>query len=285
MIPMQSGKIKHWNSDKGYGFIDVDNQKEDVFFHVSTVRLSQPISEGQRVYFNSQRNEKNQLRATEVTSNELSILETAVLNSKLSSTSLSTPSSDSNRSNHSNRNSSNLNQTNTRASNLNNNKNSSRRNQSNNHSKNSRGSQHKKSSLSTLFSLIAIIAVAIYFFADLKSSFFADGTQPATVSQTSFELASASNAAAITGDAQIDRTITLIKQGGPFPYPNKDGTTFYNRESNLPAQSQGYYREYTVPTPGVSHRGARRIVTGGHPPTIYYLTVDHYDSFQKLEVN
>ena len=273
---MQSGKIKHWNSDKGYGFIDVDNQKEDVFFHVSTVRLSQPISEGQRVYFNSQRNDKNQLRATEVTSNELNILETAVPNSTLSSI----PSSDSNR-------------TNTRSDIQNNNKNSSRRNQSNsnsksdsnNHSKNSRGSQHKKSALSTLFSLMAIIAVAIYFFTDLKSSFFADGTQPATVSQTSSEPASASNAASVTGDAQIDRTITLIKQGGPFPYPNKDGTTFYNREGSLPAQSQGYYREYTVPTPGVSHRGARRIVTGGHPPTIYYLTVNHYDSFQKLEVN
>jgi len=72
---MQSGKIKHWNADKGYGFIDVDNQGEDVFFHISTARLSQPISEGQRVYFNSQRNDKNQLRATEVTSDELSILE------------------------------------------------------------------------------------------------------------------------------------------------------------------------------------------------------------------
>ena len=76
----------------------------------------------------------------------------------------------------------------------------------------------------------------------------------------------------------------LIKQGGPFPYPNKDGTTFYNREGRLPTQSQGYYREYTVPTLGVSNRGARRIVTGGYPPTVYYLTVDHYDSFKKLDV-
>src|SRR5690606_21603779 len=74
---MQSGKDKHWNADKAYGCIDVDHQGEDVFFHISSVRLSQPISEGQRVYFNSQRNDKNQLRATEVTSNELSILETA----------------------------------------------------------------------------------------------------------------------------------------------------------------------------------------------------------------
>ncbi|WP_299185684.1 cold-shock protein [uncultured Psychrobacter sp.] len=49
---MQSGKIKHYNSDKGYGFIDVDEQNEDVFFHVSKVRLSKPITVGQRVYFN-----------------------------------------------------------------------------------------------------------------------------------------------------------------------------------------------------------------------------------------
>lgn len=46
---MQSGKIKHWNADKGDGFIDVDNQDEDVFFHISSVRLSRPISEGQLV--------------------------------------------------------------------------------------------------------------------------------------------------------------------------------------------------------------------------------------------
>ena len=53
-------KCNYWNSDKGYGFIDVDNQSEDVFFHVSKVRLSQPITVGQSVYFNSQRNDKNQ---------------------------------------------------------------------------------------------------------------------------------------------------------------------------------------------------------------------------------
>ena len=132
--------------------------------------------------------------------------------------------------------------------------------------------------------MIAIIAVAVYFFTDLKASFFEDSTPSTTLSQNATETGSAANAVSITGDAQIDQTIALIQQGGPFPYPNKDGSTFYNREGKLPAQSQGYYREYTVPTPTVSHRGARRIVTGGHPPTIYYLTVDHYDSFQKLQV-
>ncbi|WP_265089241.1 ribonuclease domain-containing protein [Psychrobacter glacincola] len=257
---MQSGQIKHWNSDKGYGFIEVDNQSEDVFFHIKSVRMSQPISEGQRVYFNSERNDKNQLRATEVTSDELSILETSASNSA---------------SNSIHRKSDNAQQKNNRNA-----------YQKNNQHKNNRSSQNKKSSFSTLFSLIAIIAVAVYFFADLKSSFFADSTPSTstTLSQNSIEPASTSNTAAITGDAQIDQTLALIQQGGPFPYPSKDGSTFYNREGKLPAQSQGYYREYTVPTPAVSHRGARRIVTGGHPPTIYYLTLDHYGSFQKLEV-
>ena len=256
---MQSGKIKHWNSDKGYGFIDVDNQSEDVFFHISTVRLSQPISEGQRVYFNSERNDKNQLRATEVTSNELSILETSESKSSVSNS--------------------------TKQSTKNTNRNDSSHSQTSYQLKDNRSRPNKKSGFSTLFSVIAIIAVAIYFFADLKSSFFADGTQATTISQTSSEQISSSNITVITGDAQIDNTIALIQQGGPFPYPHKDGTTFYNREGKLPVQSQGYYREYTVPTPGVSDRGARRIVTGSHPPTFYYLTVDHYDSFKKLQVN
>lgn len=58
---MQSGKIKCWYQEKGYGFIEVDNQNEDLFFHVSKMRLSHPISIGQQVYFNSERNAKNQL--------------------------------------------------------------------------------------------------------------------------------------------------------------------------------------------------------------------------------
>ncbi len=246
---MQSGKIKHWNQDKGYGFIDVDNQVEDVFFHISKVSIPQPISVGQPVYFNSERNDKGQLRATEVTSASLSIVEESIPN-VVNNKSAKTSEKD-RRSNHDN----------------------------------NRTRPNKKSPLSTLMSLIAIIAVAVYFFADLPSSFFSDDLSATTSSQTSDISTNQANIKSITGDAQIDNTIALIQQGGPFPYPNKDGTTFGNRESRLPAQSQGYYREYTVPTPGVSHRGARRIVTGGYPPTVYYLTIDHYDSFSRLEVN
>lgn len=78
-------------------------------------------------------------------------------------------------------------------------------------------------------------------------------------------------------------TYALIAQGGPFPY-EKDGTVFGNRERLLPISNRGYYREYTVRTPGVSHRGKRRIVCGGKPrvPDVCYYTADHYASFRKI---
>lgn len=75
------------------------------------------------------------------------------------------------------------------------------------------------------------------------------------------------------------KTIKLIEQGGPFPY-RKDGTIFGNREGRLPPASSGYYREYTVPTPGSPDRGARRIITG-QKGEIYY-TRDHYRSFVRV---
>ena len=75
-----------------------------------------------------------------------------------------------------------------------------------------------------------------------------------------------------------------IGQGGPFAY-DKDGSVFGNRERLLPPQKRGYYREYTVPTPGLNHRGARRIVCGGleprNPERCFY-TDDHYDSFRPI---
>lgn len=69
----------------------------------------------------------------------------------------------------------------------------------------------------------------------------------------------------------------LIDDGGPFPYPGKDGSVFHNREGLLPSEETGYYREYTVPTPGSSDRGARRLVTGDEDELFY--TPDHYRSF------
>ncbi len=75
----------------------------------------------------------------------------------------------------------------------------------------------------------------------------------------------------------------LIQQGGPFA-TEKDGVVFANRERLLPTKKRGYYREYTVPTPGLSHRGIKRIVCGGQPrtPDICYYTADHYASFRMI---
>lgn len=80
---------------------------------------------------------------------------------------------------------------------------------------------------------------------------------------------------------QARQTVELIQRGGPYPY-RQDGTIFGNREKRLPQRQRGWYREYTVDTPGLSHRGPRRIVTGGHPPTEWYYTEDHYDSFRQF---
>lgn len=78
--------------------------------------------------------------------------------------------------------------------------------------------------------------------------------------------------------------MVLIFQGGPFRY-DKDGAVFGNRERILPAGKRGYYREYTVSTPAVHSRGARRIICGGlrpvAPETCYY-TDDHYASFRRI---
>lgn len=83
--------------------------------------------------------------------------------------------------------------------------------------------------------------------------------------------------------AEAHATLQLIQRGGPFEY-DRDGTVFQNREGRLPPEPRGYYREYTVPTPGSRDRGARRIVTGGDPPNVYYYTDDHYRTFRRIEV-
>ncbi len=77
-------------------------------------------------------------------------------------------------------------------------------------------------------------------------------------------------------------TLGLIQRGGPFPYPQKDGTVFGNFEKRLPVAARGYYREYTVPTPGARNRGARRIVASQRRE--YYYTGDHYATFALIQL-
>jgi len=80
------------------------------------------------------------------------------------------------------------------------------------------------------------------------------------------------------------QTLALIKQGGPYPYPN-DGRVFGNFEKVLPKQRRGYYHEFTVRTPGARNRGARRIVSGGDAQSSgeYYYTDDHYETFRRIK--
>ena len=75
------------------------------------------------------------------------------------------------------------------------------------------------------------------------------------------------------------QTLELVKSNGPFPH-RQDGTTFGNREKRLPLRANGYYREYTVKTPGAKDRGARRIVAGNGGE--FYYTEDHYRSFSRI---
>ena len=91
---------------------------------------------------------------------------------------------------------------------------------------------------------------------------------------------------AFQGDVAVQKlpdearqTIALIRANGPFPYA-QDGRSFGNREKHLPAKPHGYYREYTVKTPGARDRGARRIVAG-KGGELYY-TEDHYRSFMRI---
>ena len=99
-----------------------------------------------------------------------------------------------------------------------------------------------------------------------------DGTTPATIAGYPSFL-----------PPEAVATIEQIRRGGPFRY-DRDGSVFQNRERRLPDRPRGYYREYTVETPGARDRGARRIVTGGDPPEVYYYTDDHYGSFRTVEV-
>lgn len=79
-------------------------------------------------------------------------------------------------------------------------------------------------------------------------------------------------------------TLQSIARGGPYPHRQDDGV-FGNRERRLPQQPRGYYREYTVETPGSRDRGARRIVSGGQPPIEYFYTDDHYRSFRRFTLD
>lgn len=102
------------------------------------------------------------------------------------------------------------------------------------------------------------------------------GAAPPAIAQ---RLDAAVEVAAAQLPAEARQTIALIRKGGPYPYA-RDGTVFANREGRLPRQKRGYYKEFTVKTPGERTRGARRIISGSAGDLWY--TDDHYNTFRRV---
>ena len=121
--------------------------------------------------------------------------------------------------------------------------------------------------------LVAVLALAILTWA-LNQGGFSGGGRDGDADPTDLPRVALSQLPTEAAD-----TVVLIEAGGPFPY-HRDGVVFENREGLLPAESSGYYHEYTVLTPGASDRGARRIIEGSGGEL--YWTDDHYRTFERI---
>lgn len=139
--------------------------------------------------------------------------------------------------------------------------------------------------LKTAFN-VSLVAVALGLGAGLSDAgAFSAWARTHTAASTLDHAVAASTVGLSQLPQQAQDVHRRVLVGGPFRY-DKDGTVFGNRERILPRRTRGFYREYTVPTPGVRHRGARRIVCGGAvkqaPETCFY-TEDHYSSFKTID--
>jgi ribonuclease T1 len=131
--------------------------------------------------------------------------------------------------------------------------------------------------LTALLALLAGLAVLAFLLAGIPPD---AGRPAATATSAPPGVANTSGLPGVPASELPDearRTLALIARGGPYPY-TRDDVTFGNFERILPRKSSGYYKEYTVPTPGESDRGARRIVAGNAGEK--YYTADHYNSFK-----
>lgn len=139
----------------------------------------------------------------------------------------------------------------------------------------------------TLFVLAIVIALAVLFWPKTATQQIPSPTspraQPTPAVQAPPSLPDTTGSLPAFLPREARETVAAIQRGGPFPH-RQDGSVFGNREGLLPSRQRGYYREYTVDTPGVDHRGARRIITGGAPAQTWYYTADHYDSFRAFDV-
>jgi ribonuclease T1 len=113
---------------------------------------------------------------------------------------------------------------------------------------------------------------------------FSSASASASSSVASRSASAAARGVALSSlPAQAAQTVRLVQAGGPFPYPANDGVVYHNLNHDLPREPDGYYHEYTVPTPGEHTRGARRLVRGNRGE--YWYTGDHYETFVRVDVN
>jgi ribonuclease T1 len=122
--------------------------------------------------------------------------------------------------------------------------------------------------------LAAVLAVALLTWALNQGGGFSGGGREGDADPTDLPRVALSDL-----PPEAAQTVALVNAGGPFPY-DRDGIVFENREGLLPDEPSGYYHEYTVPTPGASDRGARRIIVGSNGEL--YWTDDHYRSFERI---
>lgn len=141
-------------------------------------------------------------------------------------------------------------------------------------------SASRKKSLPVIVGGTLLVLVAGYFGIDLSSSGSGDSDS------TNSEVSADSDTCAMSSlPAEAAETRDDILAGGPYDYPDNDNRHFGNYEGILPEQDSDFYREYTVETPGLDHRGQRRIITGGgseQDPEVWYYTDDHYESFCEI---
>jgi len=219
------GKVVSWNDDRGFGFIQPEDQSGEVFFHISALRnAARRPQHGDAVEFDTTRDKGGRLKAAWV------MLEGAAAPAQPP--------------------------------------------------RRARGQRaHDHQSRRNPFALLKAAALLVVV---LLGWLLTQGPLQHLLPSPAGQGSPAQVQADAPIQREIDKTLALIRQGGPYPH-SQDGTVFQNRERQLPAHPRGYYREYTVRTPGLSHRGPRRIVTGGNPPVIFYYTEDHYRSFRVLE--
>ena len=131
----------------------------------------------------------------------------------------------------------------------------------------------KKNSVLASLGAVLLAAVAAIYGLDLGTD---DSAQPSTL------LGGLETCEVATLPAEAKPVIDDILTGGPYEYPGEDGGHFGNYEGLLPKERGSYYRSYTVETPGINHRGPKRIVVGGGTetdPEVWYYSDDHYESF------